>query len=226
MRKISGILFDFNGTLLFDSKMHMQAFRRACAMYSHPEMSDEYMIKNVFGRTNERIYKENFNPDATIEECEIFNDLKKKLYFEACLALPESFKLGDGVREMLDYLKDNNIPYALATGSDREEVDFFMTHLGLERWFSYDKNLVYTDGTFRGKPDPDCYILAAERISLPISECAVFEDGKSGIMAARAAGCAAVIAMYERGIPSPDMPLDGEYHSFAGWREILEGLGL
>lgn len=229
MKKISGILFDFNGTLFFDSRMHIEAFGRVEAMYSAPISSEEHLIKNVFGRTNEQIFKENIKPDATPEECELFNARKKRFYFEACLASPERFKLVDGVCEMLDYLKENNVPYALATGSDKEEVDFFMKHLGLGRWFSYERNIVYTNGTFKGKPAPDCYILAAERISLPTSECAVFEDGRSGITAAMSAGCGAIIAMCERGIPSPvseNMTLDGEYHSFENWKAILSELGL
>lgn len=229
MKKISGILFDFNGTLFFDSRMHIEAFGKVEAMYSVPISSKEELIKSVFGKTNEQIFKEKMNSDATPEECELFSDRKKQLYFEACLANAGIFKLVDGVCEMLDYIKDNGIPYALVTGSDREEVEFFIKHLNIDRWFSFDKNIIYNDGTFNGKPAPDCYMLAAERISLPTSECAVFEDGRSGINAAMAAGCGAVIAMYESGIPSPvsdNMILDGEYHSFENWKAILSEFGL
>ena len=228
-RRIRGILFDFNGTLFFDSRMHMDAFAETCRRYSKEPFSDEYMINNVFGRTNTRIFKENFKADATDLECEVFNDVKKKLYFDACLSRPERMHLVDGAAQMLDYLSANSIPFALATGSDREELDFFMEHLGLGRWFDFDKNIVFTDGSFRGKPEPDCYILAAEKIGLIPEECAVFEDGRSGIAAAHAAGCTRVVAISETGIPAPfDSPdeVTAAYNSLSDWRNALILLGL
>ena len=68
MKQLKGVLFDFNGTLFFDSDMHMEAFRRAFPKYGQPVPSDEFMIGRCFGRTNDTIYRENFKPDPTPEE--------------------------------------------------------------------------------------------------------------------------------------------------------------
>ena len=54
---LKGILFDFNGTLFFDSAFHMEAFRRIFPKYGHPVPSDEWMMKNCFGPTNANIYR-------------------------------------------------------------------------------------------------------------------------------------------------------------------------
>ncbi|MBQ7386603.1 MAG: HAD family phosphatase [Clostridia bacterium] len=229
MKRIKGILFDFNGTLFFDSEMHAQAFGLTCDAYGVERFTREQLISGIFGRTNAKIYRDNFQSDATDEECERFSTVKKNFYFESCLAQPDRLTLAPGAAEMLDYLKEQGIPMALATGSDREEVDFFIEHLGISRWFSYEKNVVYNDGSFSGKPAPDCYILAARKIGLDPSECAVFEDGRSGIMAANAAGCAAVIAVHEEGIPSPlgdGCEANALYHDHTKWRETLTLLGL
>ncbi len=228
MKKLSGILFDFNGTLLFDSHMHMEAFRRVFPEFGVPAPTEEYMINKVFGRTNAQIFYENCDPNGSAEACEAFRVAKERAYYDICLSSPEKFRLADGVSDMLDYLKRNGVPYCMATGSGKDEVNFFMTHLGIDRWFSWD-NIVYTDGTFKGKPEPDCYILAARRLSLATKDCIVFEDGASGIRAARSAGAGAIIAVYEQGIPAPigePGSLDGEYHSFADWHSILAGYGL
>ena len=228
MKKLKGILFDFNGTLLFDSRMHIGAMTKAFLAFGAPAPDADYLISSVFGKTNEQIYRENVNQSGPYEECDAFRAYKEQAYYDLCLALGEDFKLGEGVCEMLDYLKENKIPYCLATGSGIDEVNFFMEHLGLDRWFSFD-NIVYTDFTFRGKPAPDCYILAAERLGLTPSDCLVFEDGSAGIRAANAAGAGAVVAVFEEGIPSPlndGITVSATYHSFGGWRDILSGFGL
>ena len=105
-----------------------------------------------------------------------------------------------GSEELLEYLKENGIPYAMATGAQRNELEFFFEHLPLARYFSWD-NILYTDGTFAGKPAPDCYLLAAKKLGLDASECLVFEDGTAGLAAARAANAGGVVCIYEKGLP-------------------------
>ena len=227
MKKCSGVLFDFNGTLFFDSEMHMEALRRVFPRFGKPTPTDAYILGNVFGRPNEIIYRQNFKADATAEECMAFCHAKDALYYEQCLAHPERMHLAQGAEALLDHLKENEIPYCLATGSAKTEVDFYMEHLNLSRWFSWD-NMVYQDGTFPGKPAPDCYRLAAERIGLSTAECLVFEDSVSGIRAAQSAGVGGIIAVYAEKFPSPvseDTPADAVYHDFTDWKAIIENYG-
>lgn len=228
MRPAKGILFDFNGTLFFDTALHIEAFRSVFPMYGKEKPSKEFIVSNLIGRTNESIYKDNFNKNADFSEYDDFRKKKEEAYYELCLADKSVFKLVDGACEMLDYLKMKGIPYTIATGSGEDEVDFFFEHLGLGRWFNKDK-MVFTNGTFNGKPAPDCYLLAAEKIGLPASSCIVFEDGTSGIMAAHNADAAGVIAVFEMGVPSPikdGITVDAEAHDLTAWREILSGYGL
>ena len=225
---LKGILFDFNGTLFFDSDLHLEAFRRVFAQYGQPIPTDEFMIQNFFGRTNENIFRSNIDPKATPLDIIKFNDAKEGAYRDLCLECPHIFRLVDGACELLDYLKDNGIPFCLATGSDIDNVNFYIKHLGIDRWFSED-NMVYTNGTFKGKPDPDIYEIAAKKIGLDPSECMVFEDGTSGIRSANAAGAGAVALVYEPKYPSPltdETKVDGIYHDFKDWKKILADYGL
>ena len=225
---IKGILFDFNGTLFFDSEYHARAFELCCEKYGMPVFDRQFMINNIFGRTNAEICMSHYIPNATEAQIEEFGKYKEKLYTDACIDNPTHLHLCEGVTEMLDYLKKNSIPYCIATGSPLENVEFYFEHLGLGKWFTMD-NLVYCDGSFAGKPAPDIYLLAAKRLGLDTSECAIFEDGTSGILAARAAGAGKVIAVWEQGLPSPlndKAQVDGVYHDFSEWKKIFAELGL
>lgn len=222
-KKIKGILFDFNGTLFFDSDFHIEAFQRIFPELGAPAPTREQVIEKILGRSNAMIYRENIKADASDAETVRFAHKKEAIYYELCLANKDRFKLTDGAIGLLDHLKSEGVPFTIATGSDRESVDFFFEHLGLDRWFDIDK-IVYTDGSFRGKPNPDCYFLAAEKLGLRAEECLIFEDGTSGIMAARASGAASVVAIYDETLPSPlkdGLEVDLVIHSFEDFKEML-----
>ncbi len=228
MARVRGLLFDFNGTLFFDSEFHIEAFWRCFDKYGLPRRDREYMVNKIFGRTNEEIFKKNFKADATREDIAEFERTKEDMYISICKENPDRLCLCKGAAEMFDYLAEHSVPYCIATGSPYENVKFYFDYLGLGRWFTLD-NIVYTTGAFRGKPAPDIYLLAAERLALKASECAIFEDGTSGIRAANAAGAAKIIAVWENGIPAPTLDglqVDGTYHDLSDWKSILSELEL
>ncbi len=229
---IRGILFDFNGTLFFDSEMHMEAFRKCHASRGKNPPTVDEMVRFFFGRTNSTICREQYNPEATREELDAFAEEKETYYREACLADPHGMHLVKGADELLDYLKSHGIPYGLATGSEEGNLAFYMKHLDLGRWFS-PENTVYDDHTFAGKPAPDIYLRAAAKIGLSPEEILVFEDGTSGMLSALRAGVGAVIPVWEERLPSPlseeVAPLAEQgvfYHDFLKWREILAEYGI
>ncbi len=229
---IKGIIFDFNGTLFFDSQMHILAFRRLFAEYNLPILSDDEIVHSIFGRTNITIYREQFNPQASMEEAVAFSNKKESLYREICLSDPTCMHLVDGAEEMLDELKARKIPFCLATGSPKDNLDFYVEQLGLGRWFDAS-NTVYDDRTFPGKPAPDIYQIAAKKIGLDPSETLVFEDGTSGMLAALRAGVSAIVPIWEGVLPSPldetvsPVGEDGRiYHDLKNWREILAHYGI
>ena len=228
MSTIKGVLFDFNGTLFFDSPFHIMAFKKYFREHGKEEPSEEFIIKNIFGRTNLTIYTENFNADATPEEIEAFTNAKEGLYRSFCLENPELMKYTEGATELLDYLKENGIPYCLATGSGMDNLSFYIEHMGLGRWFD-ESNMVYFDGTFSGKPEPDTYLLAAKKIGLDASDCVVFEDGTSGMIAAKRAGAQKIICVCEEALPSPvtdEATPDALYYDFTKWKEIVKDLNI
>ena len=225
--KLKGILFDFNGTLLFDSDMHIEAFKRTFASYGKVAPSKEEMVAKFFGRTNRTIYSQNFSKVYTEDELAEFTEKKESAYMDICRELGEKFKLADGAYEMLDAIKESGIPYCLATGSERGNVEFYIETLDLGRWFNWD-NIVYENGSFSGKPAPDIYHLAAKRLGLTPADCLVFEDGTSGIRSANAADAGAVVVVYEGKYPSPltdETRVDKVFHDHTNWKNTLAEYG-
>ena len=192
--KYQGIIFDFNGTLFWDSAKHKQAWREFSKRLRGTSFTDEEMIKYMFGRTNEAIITYAISKKPTPQMVEELGQEKEALYRQMCLKDKENFKLADGVPEFLDFLKENNIPRTIATMADKPNVDFYIEHFHLDKWFDLDK-IVYSNGLIPGKPAPDIYQIAAKNLHLDPKDCIVVEDAVSGIDSAQAAGIGKIIAI-------------------------------
>lgn len=189
-----GIIFDFNGTLYWDSAKHKQAWREFSAKLRGTPFSDEEMVKYMFGRTNEHIITYAIGKKPSPQLVEKYGQEKEEFYRQMCLKDKENFHLAKGAERFLDYLKENNIPRTIATMSDKPNVDFYIKHFNLEKWFDIDK-IVYSNGKIPGKPAPDIYKIASKNLGLEPKECVVIEDAISGIESARAAGIGKIIAI-------------------------------
>lgn len=104
-----------------------------------------------------------------------------------------------GLDEMLAFCRENSIRTAVASSSVRNVVEHNLSAAGVRDFFDA---VVTGDEVSHGKPAPDIFLLAAERLGLDPAECCVFEDAISGIRGARAAGCSAVM------IPDQVQPTD------------------
>ena len=78
--------------------------------------------------------------------------------------------------------------------SEWDNVEFYIKEFKLEKWFDIDK-IVYSDGTIPGKPAPDIFLIAANKLGLNPKDCVVVEDAIAGIEAAKSAGIGKIIAI-------------------------------
>ena len=106
-----------------------------------------------------------------------------------------------GVREILGFCRKHGIRTAIASSSMRHLVDHNLEVTGLAEFFDA---IVTGRDVANGKPAPDIFLLAAERIGVHPSECVVFEDAFPGIRAAHAAGCRPVM-IPDRTQPAPEI---------------------
>ncbi len=191
---MKGIIFDFNGTLYWDSKLHYDAWREYSKILRGYEFTTQEMQEKMFGHTNEDIIEYAIGKKPSKELVEKYGREKEALYRKQCLLDKENFHLAPGAVEFLDYLKEKNIPRTIATMSEWDNVEFYIKEFHLEKWFEIDK-IVYSDGTIPGKPAPDIFLIAAEKINLKPSDCIVVEDAYAGIKAAKSAGIGKIIAI-------------------------------
>jgi beta-phosphoglucomutase-like phosphatase (HAD superfamily) len=192
--KFKGIIFDFNGVLLWDSHLHVQAWQQFALKLRGYEFDNNELSIHVHGRTNSHILSYLTGRALQSQELSELIQMKETVYRNLCLSQGKLFALSPGATDLLDFLAKNNIPRTIATASEKTNLDFFITHLSLKQWF--DINLiVYDDGQLPGKPLPDIYLKAASNLGLPPQECIVVEDAISGIQSAHAANIGHIIAL-------------------------------
>ena len=189
-----GIIFDFNGTLFFDSEKHQEAWREFSKRLRKEPFTDKEMRDFMFGRTNEDIIAYLIGKRPSPQMVEELAKEKEAVYRDMCRKDYKNTVLAPGAIDFLNYLKENNIPRTIATMSEKDNVDFYIDEFKLAQWFDIDK-IVYADGTIPGKPAPDIYIKAAKILNLSPRDCIVVEDAVSGIEAARGAEIGKIIAM-------------------------------
>lgn len=192
--KYRGIIFDFNGVLFWDMPMHVQAWQTLARDVRGREMTEEELSVHMYGRPNAYILSYLAGRAVAGEELQRLGELKESLYRDLCLKSPDAFKLSPGAHELLDVLVAQSIPHTIATSSEKTNLDFFVTHFELGRWFEI-RTIVYDDHTRPGKPAPDFYLAAAQNIGLTPGNCVVLEDAVSGVQAAHAAGIGYIIGI-------------------------------
>ncbi len=181
--KFKGLVFDFNGTLVWDTPYHNQAFDIFLEKHNIKLTDQEKTIK-IHGKTNPDIMRGLFGRELDNEEIAGFSIEKETIYQQLVIS---DLHFADGAENLFNFLKNKNIPFCIATSSDLYNVEFYFRHLNLQRWFSPD-HVIYNDGTLKGKPEPDIFLRAAAKLQLSPCELVIFEDSKAGVVAAENAG--------------------------------------
>jgi beta-phosphoglucomutase-like phosphatase (HAD superfamily) len=184
--RCQGIIFDFNGVLFSDSDLQERAWQVVAKRLRGREMTAEEFALHMHGRANAYVLRYLAGRDIGASELADLSEAKELLFRELCLETPNRMVLSEGARNLLEWLRLAGIPRTIATSSGIGNVQFYIEHLQLERWFELAR-LVYDDGVRPGKPAPDMYLAAARNIGLDPPRCIVVEDAVSGVIAAQAA---------------------------------------
>lgn len=188
---IKGILFDFNGTMVFDGPMHKKAWNAFSLKYRDKPITDDE-LDHLHGLTNKRIIEMLMGKGVVSEEeSKKLSIAKEALYREVCRKDP-SYQLVDGLEEVLNTLKNMQMPMTICSASIKDNMDFFISYFQFERWFDVRK-IVYDDGLHPDKIS--MFQDGAKNIGVPIEECLVIEDSLSGIAFAHNCHVAKIIAI-------------------------------
>ena len=186
---IKGVIFDFNGTLFFDTQLHNQAWDIFLERYSL-NLDDEEKDRKIHGKNNSDILTNIFNKKFTEGEIHDFIIEKESIYQSLCLQ--QEMELAPGSKELLEYLQSVNVPFTIATASDLFNVEFYFKHLNLGKYFDFSK-VVYNDGTMKSKPDPEIFVRAMNVLNIKPEQTLIFEDSSSGIGAAENSNAGKII---------------------------------
>ncbi|WP_299535510.1 HAD family phosphatase [Ulvibacterium sp.] len=186
---IKGVIFDFNGTLFYDTHLHDRAWDLFLAN-RRLELSNSEKSSKMHGKNNSQIFKGLFEEELSKEEIKNLILEKENLYQELCLQGP--MELAPGAIEFLEFLGDQEIPFTIATASDRYNVDFYFKNLPLTKYFEFDK-VIYNDGTIPSKPSPEIFMRAMQVLNILPEETMILEDSISGIKAAENSNAKTII---------------------------------
>ena len=116
--------------------------------------------------------------------------LQKELFENALSLEREYVPMKPGVFEILDYFKSEDFKLAVASSSPQDMIE---NNLRVSRLETYFDVIVNGSEVSKGKPNPDIYLLACERVVVCPEECYVFEDARAGVAAGVAAGCKTIM---------------------------------
>ena len=180
MNQKIGLLFDMDGVIAHTNPHHKIVIKDFCKKYNI-DVTDEFLEKKVYGRTNKEWIPEVFGdiPDNKIES---LADEKELLFREQ---YRPDLKPVDGLLPFLEAMQAADVPMVVGTSAPYENADFILSGLHINDYFS--AILSSADVTI-GKPHPDIYLKAAKAINLEAGNCVVLEDSLAGVQAGKAAG--------------------------------------
>lgn len=187
----TGVIFDFNGTLFWDTDLHNRAWDEFLSKYNL-NISDAEKFEKMHGKNNKDLLDTFFEGKLTKEKNDQLSLEKELIYQQLCLKT--DMHLAPSAESFLDFLKEQNIPFTIATASCKENVVFYFEHLNLGKWFEFEK-VVYNNGKIKGKPDPEIYQIAMKMIDRQAKEVIVFEDAIAGLQAAKNANAGKIIVV-------------------------------
>ena len=174
-------VFDMDGVIVDTNPYHKIALREFAAKYGYT-LSEEELIKKIYGRTNKEWIPNLFERKLTKEEVTHYGEEKEKLFRDLYEKDIQEVK---GLTNFLEEALSLNIKLAIGTSAPRSNVDFVLEKTAIGKFFPV---ILDESHVTHGKPNPEIYINCAAALNYPPAQCIVFEDSLSGVAAGRAAG--------------------------------------
>lgn len=179
-----GAIFDMDGTLFDTEKLYRKAWFEAAPEFGgEPSVAFTEAVSGTSGTEFTGVIKK------------FYPNIDAKAYLARVIELvhawsEENLIVMAGVEKILAHFKSTGIPCAVASSSPTELIERNLRRKNLRGYFAA---IVGGNMVTKGKPAPDIFLLAAQRLKVPSSDCYVFEDSRNGILAAKAAECTPVL---------------------------------
>ncbi len=182
----AGVIWDVDGTLVDTAELHFDAWVKLAAELNRPFTRQDYAA--TFGRRNPEIIHYLFGEQYSAQQVDELGERKERYYRSEAA---HGVTLLPGVARLLELYHDHGIPQAIGSSAPRGNLELILDLAGIRRFFS---GVVAMEDTRKGKPDPEVFLTAAQRLQVDPDRCLVFEDALAGVQAAKAGGmkCVAV----------------------------------
>ena len=181
-----GVIFDMDGVLVDSADAHWESWRRLAQ--ENRRTATRKLFAATFGRQNRDIVPILFG-EVSAAKMQALSERKEALYRDLIRGHPP---VVPGAVELIRSLFAAGAVLAVGSSGPRANIDLVLGAMGVIDAISV---VVSADDVTRGKPDPQVFQLAAERLGLPPGRCIVIEDAPAGVLAAKAAGAHAVAVL-------------------------------
>ena len=184
---IKAVLFDMDGLMVDTESLATEAFIHSAKKQGYNMTKEETLL--VLGFTTKSIYEfwENYFKNSDVSGKQLVDDHYK--YIENILFTTGPSKM-PYIEELLKYLKESNYKVAVASSSNMDHIINNMEKTGLKKYIDEFASGAEVEN---GKPAPDVFLLAAERLGVKPEECLVLEDSKAGVIAGSSAGAKVIM---------------------------------
>ena len=181
-----GVIFDVDGVLVDSARPHFESWRQLAQECGGTVTEEQFTA--TFGRTNRDIIPIVLG-EVSEARMQTLGARKEEIYRDL---IRESTPIVDGATVLIRALHDAGVLLAVGSSGPRENVDLVLEAMNARDLMSA---VVSADDVTRGKPDPQVFTVACERLDLDPGRCVVVEDAPAGIAAARAAGTRTVAVL-------------------------------
>ncbi|HWC20537.1 MAG TPA: HAD family phosphatase [Terriglobales bacterium] len=179
------VLWDMDGTLIDSEEFHWKSWHLTLQEEGIAITREQFL--STFGQRNDAIISQWLGPAATPEQAARIADSKENMYRH--LVRRDGISPLPGVADWVRRLHRQGWRQAIASSAPRANIETVLEALSATHIFDA---VVAGEDVQKGKPDPEVYLLAAERVGVAPGFCIVVEDAVAGIEAARAAGMRSV----------------------------------
>jgi beta-phosphoglucomutase len=179
-RQLRAVLWDMDGTLIDSAEYHWLTWHSTLAGLGVTLTRDDFA--GWFGSRNDRILGRYF-PGMDAAEMKRIGDAKEALY--RAMVRSDGVELLPGIAAWLERLHADGWRQAVASSAPPANIDVLVEVLGLDDVF---QATVSAEEVAHGKPSPDVFLRAAEKVGVPRARCVVVEDAGIGVEAGRRAG--------------------------------------
>ncbi|MFF5436669.1 HAD family hydrolase [Streptomyces achromogenes] len=176
------VIFDNDGVLVDSEPISNRLLAGYLTELGHPT-SYEDSIRDYMGSAMHRVH------DLVLERTgrRLPEDFDEVFHARVFAAFERELRPVPGVTDVLEKLAADGMPYCVASSGSHERIRVGHRTTGLDRWFT-DERIFSSEDVGRGKPAPDLFLYAAERMGVAPGRCVVVEDSPLGVQAAVAAG--------------------------------------